>query len=259
MTNSQGRKNYGFTLIELLVVIAIIAILAAILFPVFSKVREKARQAACASNLKQIGLAITQYTQDYDETMPLDSDGTRSFKQIIQPYIKSTDVLKCPSNPAVGKPDWVGETNDVNIPRSYSGARYDSSSDPSVFAYSNGVAIGTSLSAVQAPASVLDVVESTTSFPDFSVASDGLFDCDENDNTNCLSGYGGNLFAGHESFANFLFCDGHVKAMKPLATIDTAEGGTGNINLWTIQNGPFDPTDVANVDKVLSYSQNRYK
>src|SRR5256885_15549422 len=63
-------KKRGFTLIELLVVIAIIAILAAILFPVFAQAREKARQAACMSNLRQIGLAFAQYVQDYDERMP---------------------------------------------------------------------------------------------------------------------------------------------------------------------------------------------
>jgi prepilin-type N-terminal cleavage/methylation domain-containing protein len=66
-------KRNGFTLIELLVVIAIIAILAAILFPVFAKVREKARQASCASNEKQLGLAFVQYIQDYDESMPCDT------------------------------------------------------------------------------------------------------------------------------------------------------------------------------------------
>jgi prepilin-type N-terminal cleavage/methylation domain-containing protein/prepilin-type processing-associated H-X9-DG protein len=254
----QGNRRTAFTLIELLVVIAIIAITAAILFPVFAKAREKARQTACVSNLKQIGLALMQYTQDYDDVMPPDSDGTRSFKQLIQTYLKSTDVLKCPSNPAANMPDWVGESNDVNIPRSYAGARYDSSSHPSVFAYSNGPAVSTPLASLQAPASVIDVVESTASFPDFSVASDGLFDCDQNDQTNCLVGYGGNLFGGHTGFANFLFCDGHVKAMKPLATVDTAEGGAGSTNLWTVDNGPFDSGDVANVDKVLTYSQNHY-
>src|SRR5439155_13821342 len=64
-------KRKGFTLIELLVVIAIIAILAAILFPVFARAREKARGASCLSNMKQIGLAIIMYTQDYDETLPV--------------------------------------------------------------------------------------------------------------------------------------------------------------------------------------------
>ncbi|MCW3060774.1 MAG: prepilin-type N-terminal cleavage/methylation domain, partial [Capsulimonas sp.] len=64
------KRNDGFTLIELLVVIAIIAILAAILFPVFAKAREKARQTTCASNLRQLGLAMLQYVQDNDETFP---------------------------------------------------------------------------------------------------------------------------------------------------------------------------------------------
>src|SRR4028119_422853 len=75
---SIKRKQYraGFTLIELLVVIAIIAILAAILFPVFARARENARRASCQSNLKQLGLAFAQYTQDYDEMLPNAVDGS---------------------------------------------------------------------------------------------------------------------------------------------------------------------------------------
>lgn len=96
----MSRK--AFTLIELLVVIAIIAILAAILFPVFAQAREKARQTACASNLKQLGLAIIQYTQDYDELAPVGSSwgsglGVGWAGQLL-PYTKSTGILACPDD-----------------------------------------------------------------------------------------------------------------------------------------------------------------
>ena len=91
----------GFTLIELLVVIAIIAILAAILFPVFAKVREKARQTSCLSNEKQLGLAFIQYAQDYDETFPVDTNGgfNNGWAGEIYPYAKSTGVFACPDDP----------------------------------------------------------------------------------------------------------------------------------------------------------------
>ncbi|MEI6501182.1 MAG: prepilin-type N-terminal cleavage/methylation domain-containing protein [Armatimonadota bacterium] len=111
-------KRRGFTLIELLVVIAIIAILAAILFPVFAKAREKARQTSCLSNLKQLTLGFLQYTQDYDETfMPCrDPDNvftaspmtgnavTTYWPQQVHPYLKNSQVLKCPSD-ATARPN----------------------------------------------------------------------------------------------------------------------------------------------------------
>ena len=98
-------RRRGFTLIELLVVIAIIAILAAILFPVFAKAREKARQSSCLSNLKQIGLACLQYAQDYDEKLPSSyiycypATGTAllCWPDLIQPYLKSYQLVMCPS------------------------------------------------------------------------------------------------------------------------------------------------------------------
>ena len=108
-------KRTGFTLIELLVVIAIIAILAAILFPVFAKAREKARQASCLSNIKQMGLATMQYIQDYDECYPLgyrnagngeylpveqitrNSGSWVAWFDNIYPYIKNSQVFVCPS------------------------------------------------------------------------------------------------------------------------------------------------------------------
>ncbi|MEN6641417.1 MAG: DUF1559 domain-containing protein [Armatimonadia bacterium] len=96
----------GFTLIELLVVIAIIAILAAILFPVFAKAREKARQASCLSNAKQLATACLGYAQDYDETLPMSRWGNYSsgtlvwsgFDVLVAPYTKNVQIFKCPSD-----------------------------------------------------------------------------------------------------------------------------------------------------------------
>jgi prepilin-type N-terminal cleavage/methylation domain-containing protein/prepilin-type processing-associated H-X9-DG protein len=99
-------RRRGFTLIELLVVIAIIAILAAILFPVFARAREKARQSACSSNVKQIGIALMQYLQDSDERYPPYYDkGTVSFcapwcwATQVFPYVKNAQIFQCPSYP----------------------------------------------------------------------------------------------------------------------------------------------------------------
>ena len=102
--SASGPKISAFTLIELLVVIAIIAILAAILFPVFARARENARRSACQSNLKQIGLGFAQYTQDYDETLPVGVDSSpgsfwgASWVGRLQPYIKSGQIFTCPSD-----------------------------------------------------------------------------------------------------------------------------------------------------------------
>jgi prepilin-type N-terminal cleavage/methylation domain-containing protein len=105
-------KTRGFTLIELLVVIAIIAILAAILFPVFAKAREKARQTACMSNERQLGLGVVQYVQDNDEMMPwlinygepaatppAGGSDAINWRDLIMPYEKSEEVFRCPDNP----------------------------------------------------------------------------------------------------------------------------------------------------------------
>lgn len=119
MRRSQSASRWNaFTLIELLVVIAIIAILAAILFPVFAQAREKARQASCQSNLKQLATCIAMYNQDYDEMFPHAWDSTGQYGQLDSghpwgyqtwatwtlPYLKNVGVHICPSNTGTSKP-----------------------------------------------------------------------------------------------------------------------------------------------------------
>lgn len=104
MNGSKTRSLKGFTLIELLVVIAIIAILAAILFPVFAQAREQARKTSCLSNLKQLATANSMYIQDYDETCALNvTTDTATFfytwQDLVQPYVKSYQLLICPDSP----------------------------------------------------------------------------------------------------------------------------------------------------------------
>jgi len=109
-------RHRGFTLIELLVVIAIIAILAAILFPVFAQVRESARATSCASNQRQLSLGVMVYAQDFDETLPMVTNYAtgatapdRMWMATVQPYVKNEGIFLCPS--AESKrfaPDWAG-------------------------------------------------------------------------------------------------------------------------------------------------------
>src|SRR5438309_1184889 len=109
MKKSETRRSDGFTLIELLVVIAIIAILAAILFPVFAQAREKARQIACLSNTKQLATAYMMYVQDYDETFVFSvrwGGAGQGWGGHLYPYVKNRQVFACPDDSA-DRPDWV--------------------------------------------------------------------------------------------------------------------------------------------------------
>jgi prepilin-type N-terminal cleavage/methylation domain-containing protein/prepilin-type processing-associated H-X9-DG protein len=146
-------KNHrsGFTLIELLVVIAIIAILAAILFPVFAQAREKARQSVCLSNIKQNGIALTLYVQDYDETMPPISGDTQNFGApnapvnflgALIPYVKNRRIHACPT---------VKKYSDLGL----SAATYDPTPESEANYMGNAVVLGKSIAVIPNPAEIV--------------------------------------------------------------------------------------------------------
>ena len=209
------KLTKGFTLIELLVVIAIIAILAAILFPVFARARENARRASCQSNLKQIGLGIMQYTQDYDEKMPGERMGGVHWGYVIQPYVKSVQLFKCPSNTSTGNVAFAPTpTPAQQIPRSYLA---------NGFSDANWVFGGTVNSPMVEDAGVaLSAIEETSRVVTIGEHID-------RDMPNYWWGPADVQFTNHLGTTNFLFADGHVKAMKPLATLSP-------VNMWDIRN-----------------------
>jgi prepilin-type N-terminal cleavage/methylation domain-containing protein/prepilin-type processing-associated H-X9-DG protein len=207
----------AFTLIELLVVIAIIAILAAILFPVFAQARDKARQASCQSNLRQYATATLMYAQDYDETFPMASffNGTciATFYWSVQPYVKNDGVTRCPSDSEAMDMTVMFAAAPGACPNTPRYTSYASNLDLFVDGFAGKPAIGLGALALPAETAML---------------------------------YDGNSVPGsqpvqarHALVFNTAFADGHVKAVKALDTGTTAPqfsttGKGKEVKLYTI-------------------------
>ena len=219
--------SQGFTLIELLVVIAIIAILAAILFPVFARARENARRSSCQSNMKQQGLGILQYAQDYDENFPIVGDPggascTVPWQERIQPYLKSKQIFQCPSNTSTAVVACSDPANRVFNHYIGNGANYNAGSGTGLYyprpldSTDYNAAVFTvranALATVSEPSRSIIVAEyrGTSNRPNIATTTTV-------DMTN------------HLGTSNLLFVDGHVKAMKPAGTLIF---GSGYFNLW---------------------------
>lgn len=239
MTQTHIRKN-GFTLIELLVVIAIIAILAAILFPVFGRARENARRSSCQSNLKQIGLGLLQYMQDYDEITPAawfavnltggdgSSNATDRYKWMdaIQPYTKSEQIFNCPSHTTTLPYSFRNGVNygSYAINASYAGNSAFNGVDPTspTSDYNNGGA------AAQVRVTLASIVEpaNTVWATDIERNADDRFYrfiwTSANPTVNNVTprtlvspiASSGRMVERHLDTVNVLYCDGHVKANK---------------------------------------------
>jgi len=213
----QKNVKRGFTLIELLVVIAIIAILAAILFPVFARARENARRASCQSNVKQIALGVFMYAQDYDEKLPMYKVNTftnatstsvpAGWVDALQPYLKSTQIFQCPSetnppsNSGVNATDVIsGEYSDYWINGDAAG-KADAIFDAPAVTVLIGDGAGSTTATTEADTG--GFVGSARYFTD----GDGTA-C----TTNGLATFGG--ASRHLDGANIAFADGHVKWEK---------------------------------------------
>jgi prepilin-type N-terminal cleavage/methylation domain-containing protein/prepilin-type processing-associated H-X9-DG protein len=251
----MGNRRNGFTLIELLVVIAIIAILAAILFPVFAQAREKARQTSCLSNLKQQGTATYMYVQDYDEMFPLalyigntgsGPCGFASYHAII-PYQKNADIQKCASDPTPLNVDATVQTVGAllgapipacNVPPALHFTSYQPNYSVITFPsppFPAGIAEGAvSLAALEYPADTSLVADATI--------TGGSLLGDPNFNFPLPAP----AQARHTSMINSAFVDGHAKVVRAKPFLNAANNQITGVALdqqtfkgWIVTDGPY--------------------
>ena len=245
LTSTKFNKNRGsaFTLIELLVVIAIIAILAAILFPVFARARENARRSSCSSNLKQIALGVKQYIQDYDEKFPLSTTtgaaGSIGWASSIQPYIKSDQLFQCPSEPngtsagtatpynpasgsGLGYTDYWYNAN-LSWNGDFAAPNFETAVSEAALPYTSlSIMAGDGVSSGANPGSARyrsngcgTNVSSTNNLPNFgNCPGVGTTPPGPYVTTGGMGGGGTDAWVRHLDGANFAFADGHVKWYK---------------------------------------------
>ncbi|MBW3635978.1 MAG: DUF1559 domain-containing protein [Armatimonadetes bacterium] len=250
MERSESRP--GFTLIELLVVIAIIAILAAILFPVFGRARENARRSSCQSNLKQIGLGIMQYVQDYDERYPLANVSDSVLASNVEwlrwmgstyPYTKSTQVYGCPSSANQNTMDlfFQGSGQKLVLP-----GFNNYGANELIFGNGAGATPTSGKSMAEVQSTALVVVAADATFFIWNRPrriTNANFTADVYDPPID----GDPQFARHLGGSNLLFMDGHVKfqnqgqmALDPALASSTACGGSSRCK-FKIVIAPDDP------------------
>lgn len=209
----EKSAQRAFTLIELLVVIAIIAILAAILFPVFARARENARKSTCQSNLKQLALGARMYAQDYDEMFQIGwgGGGAKQWWYAWYPYVKNGQVYRCPSQPSVSNQNGYGMSIQLtyatgcesNWPNSYGGVM-----EVNVKAHSEAILIG-------------EYVGHRTCPPWHAMQYHNYYN---------NVAWPHSRITLHMDGANYAFFDGHVKWLRPNQTIRDQTGG--GPNLW---------------------------
>lgn len=222
-SRQRGTRRAGFSFVELMIVMVALTLLTALLLPVFSRSVEASRRTRCFANLRQLGISLTLYAQDYNGHAPLRSHGdpatnptTATWRDDLFPYVKSGAIYQCGSNPAHNTVVSKVETTDLFA--SYA-CNY-SSSGLGIFGNFDGSA-SARLPLLEHPSKTIAIAESTSPLPDLNLDDSKMI---------------GRLFAGHNGMTNYLFADGHMKPLRPL---DTYYNGGKVRNMWHRDLSPF--------------------